>query len=65
MSSHKGSWSRVKDYKAWQESPLWDKDKKGKAFEEFVESEIDKIKSTGKLPDYIQAIPPFTIKLSD
>ena len=25
--SHKGDWSRVKDHKAWQESPLWDKKK--------------------------------------
>jgi len=23
----KGSWSRVSDHKAWQESPLWDKKK--------------------------------------
>jgi hypothetical protein len=25
--SHKGSWSRVKNHKAWQESPLWNKKK--------------------------------------
>jgi hypothetical protein len=25
--SHKGSWSRVKDHKAWHESPLWNKKK--------------------------------------
>ena len=26
--SHKGSWNRVKDRKAWDECPLWDKKKK-------------------------------------
>jgi len=25
--SHKGSWSRVSNHKAWQESPLWNKPK--------------------------------------
>jgi len=24
-NSHKGSWNRVKDRKAWDECPLWDK----------------------------------------
>ena len=27
MSSHKGSWNRVKDRKAWDECPLWNKSK--------------------------------------
>ena len=30
MSSHKGSWSRVKDTKAWDECPLWNNIKKNK-----------------------------------
>tara|TARA_B110000503_G_scaffold138932_1_gene226112 strand:+ start:389 stop:529 length:141 start_codon:yes stop_codon:yes gene_type:complete len=28
--SHKGSWNRVKDHKAWNESPLWDNIKRVK-----------------------------------
>ncbi len=23
--SHKGSWNRIRDYQAWNNSPLWDK----------------------------------------
>lgn len=23
--SHKGSWNRIKDYRAWNNSPIWDK----------------------------------------
>jgi hypothetical protein len=43
MSSHKGSWNRVKDKKAWDECPLW-KNKEKKKENEAINTDPDDTK---------------------